>query len=68
MKKLIIITSGIALSALSSCNTIAGAGQDLQRGGAAVTGAAQDVASRAAQNAAATATQNATNVVNGVSQ
>ena len=44
MKKLILIALGVALSALSSCNTIAGAGQDLQKCGAAVTGAARDVA------------------------
>lgn len=42
MKKLIIIALGAALAALSSCNTLAGAGQDLQRGGAAVTDAARD--------------------------
>lgn len=44
MKTFILIAIGVALSALSSCNTIAGAGQDLQKGGAAVTGAARDVA------------------------
>jgi entericidin B len=44
MKTLILVAVGVAFSALTSCNTIAGAGQDLQKGGAAVTGAARDAA------------------------
>lgn len=44
MKKLVLIALGAALATLSSCNTVAGAGQDLQKGGRAVTGAAHDVA------------------------
>lgn len=44
MKKLILIVLGAAVASLTSCNTVAGAGQDLQQGGAAVSGAARDVA------------------------
>lgn len=44
MKTLILIALGAAIANLSSCNTLAGAGQDIQQGGAAVTGAARDVA------------------------
>ncbi len=41
MKKLGLIAVLVSLLGLTACNTISGAGQDIQRGGAALTGAAE---------------------------
>lgn len=42
MKRLVLITCA-AIVFLAGCNTIKGAGQDISRGGQAVSGAANDV-------------------------
>ncbi|HLU03475.1 MAG TPA: entericidin A/B family lipoprotein [Advenella sp.] len=41
MKKLGLVAVLVSLLGLAACNTISGAGQDLQRGGAAISGAAE---------------------------
>ena len=41
MKKLGLIAVLVSLLGLTACNTISGAGQDIQRGGEALTGAAE---------------------------
>lgn len=41
MKKLGLVAVLVSLLGLAACNTISGAGQDLQRGGAALSGAAE---------------------------
>ena len=41
MKKLGLVAVLVSLLGLAGCNTVSGAGQDLQRGGAAITGAAE---------------------------
>ncbi len=41
MKKLGLIAVLVSLLGLTACNTVSGAGQDLQRGGSAITGAAE---------------------------
>ena len=38
-----LIASILVMGALASCNTVRGAGQDVQAGGQAVSGAATDV-------------------------
>ncbi|MGO1767546.1 hypothetical protein CAP48_14815 [Advenella sp. S44] len=40
MKKLGLVAVLVSLLGLAACNTISGAGQDLERGGAAISGAA----------------------------
>jgi predicted small secreted protein len=42
MKTLTILILGLASLALSSCNAVAGAGQDIQQGGEAMTNAARE--------------------------
>jgi predicted small secreted protein len=44
MKTLTILILGLAGLALSSCNAVAGAGQDLEEGGEAMTHTAREVA------------------------
>lgn len=43
MTRFIALSGFLAAMALSGCNTIAGAGQDIQRGGAAVQDTAEKV-------------------------
>lgn len=43
MKKLIALILLVAIGGLSGCNTIEGAGKDIQSGGKAVSGTARDV-------------------------
>ena len=42
MRKLIILLAGAALLTTAACNTIAGAGRDVEAAGDAVEGAAND--------------------------
>jgi predicted small secreted protein len=43
MKKLVALVLLVAIGGLSACNTIEGAGKDIQSGGDAVSDAARDV-------------------------
>jgi len=43
MKKLVALILLVAIGGLSACNTIEGAGKDIQSGGDAVSDAARDV-------------------------
>jgi len=43
MNKLLLLVLLAAMAGLSGCNTIEGAGQDIQRGGEAVSDTAKDV-------------------------
>lgn len=43
MKKLIMLLVLVSIAGLIGCNTMDGAGQDIQRGGEAVSDTAQDV-------------------------
>ena len=43
MKKLITLLVLVSIAGLIGCNTIEGAGKDIQRGGEAVSDAAKDV-------------------------
>lgn len=43
MKKLITLMIFVSIAGLMGCNTISGAGKDIQRGGEAVTDTAEDV-------------------------
>ena len=43
MKKLVALILLVAVGGLSACNTIEGAGKDIQSGGGAVSDAARDV-------------------------
>lgn len=43
MRKLIVILAGAACLAAAACNTVAGAGQDVEAAGEAVTDTARDV-------------------------
>jgi len=42
MRKLVILMACAASLAVAACNTVSGAGQDVQKAGQAVTEAAQD--------------------------
>lgn len=42
MRKFVILAVAVAGLAVSACNTVSGAGRDVQSAGAAVTGAAED--------------------------
>lgn len=42
MRKFVIVAALAASFALSACNTVEGAGKDMQSAGAAVEGSAQD--------------------------
>jgi predicted small secreted protein len=42
MRKLVILAALASTLAIAACNTVEGAGQDVQAAGSAVTGAAQD--------------------------
>lgn len=44
MKKLTLLILGLASLALASCNTIAGAGRDITRGGEAISNTARNAA------------------------
>ncbi|ACG76713.1 conserved predicted small secreted protein [Phenylobacterium zucineum HLK1] len=43
MRKVLIMAAFAASLAVSACNTVSGAGQDVQAAGSAVTDAAEDV-------------------------
>ena len=42
MRKLVILAALASTLAIAACNTVEGAGQDVQAAGSAVSGAAQD--------------------------
>jgi entericidin B len=43
MRKVLVLLAGVASLAVAACNTVAGAGEDVQAAGQAVTGAAEEV-------------------------
>lgn len=46
MRKLFILLAGTAIMATSACNTLAGAGRDVQAAGEAITCTAQDISNK----------------------
>ena len=42
MRKLIVLLAGAAIMATAACNTLAGAGRDVEAAGEAVTNTAED--------------------------
>jgi predicted small secreted protein len=42
MRKFMVLLAGVASLAVAACNTVAGAGEDVQAAGAAVEGVAED--------------------------
>jgi entericidin B len=43
MRKVLVLLACVASLAVAACNTVAGAGEDVQAAGQAVTGAAEEV-------------------------